>query len=238
MRYAQKTNQRRISKSLEGQSANVIGQKVQKIAIFGWYIDREFWNDRRELVFWKWSSFFPRKFLSENLPAILDWFTIRFSCLLLIQQLETHLFSTSCWITGIFFRGNTFTDKRFSQTPQNLNFTRNSGYKALSRGQWAWRLADKITIVFSSHTKTLILWPSIWHDTTKPEAVLVAYHWANFWGAVSFRQVLTNGAASSKACDLELVLTSKLVPCTLPVNSRPFTKRQLISWSQKLFYFH
>lgn len=151
-----------------------------------------------------------------------------------------------------FFRGNTFTDKRFSQTPQNLNFTRNSGYKALSRGQWAWRLADKITIllvslvfytqgtyfVFSSYTKTLILWPSIWHDTAKPEAVLVAYHWANFWGAVSFRQVLTNGAASSKACDLELVLTSKLVPCTLPVNSRPFTKRQLISWSQKLFYFH
>lgn len=99
-------------------------------------------------------------------------------------------------------------------------------------------LQTKITIVFSSHTKTLILWPSIWHDTTKPEAVLVAYHWANFWGAVSFRQVLTNGAASSKACDLELVLTSKLVPCTLPVNSRPFTKRQLISWSQKLFYFH
>lgn len=92
MRYAQKTNQRRISKSLEGQSANVIGQKVQKIAIFGWYIDREFWNDRRELLFWKWSiisSFFPRRFLSENLPAILDWFTIRFSCLLLIHQLES-----------------------------------------------------------------------------------------------------------------------------------------------------
>lgn len=92
MRYAQKTNQRRISKSLEGQSANVIGQKVQKIAIFGWYIDREFWNDRRELVFWKWSiisSFFPRKFLSENLPAILDWFTIQFSSLLLIHQLES-----------------------------------------------------------------------------------------------------------------------------------------------------
>lgn len=60
-----------------------------------------------------------------------------------------------------FFRGNTFTDKRFSQTPQNLNFTRNSGYKALSRGQWAWRLADKITIllfslVFYTH-KELIL---------------------------------------------------------------------------------
>ena len=151
---------------------------------------------------------------------------------------NTSLFHVLLNHRNFFFRGNTFTDKRFSQTPQNLNFTRNSGYKALSRGQWAWRLADKITIVFSSHTKTLILWPSIWHDTTKPEAVLVAYHWANFWGAVSFRQVLTNGAASSKACDLELVLTSKLVPCTLPVNSRPFTKRQLISWSQKLFYFH
>lgn len=91
--------------------------------------------------------------------------------------------------------------------------------------------------VFSSHTKTLILWPSIWHDTTKPEAVLVAYHWANFWGAVSFRQVLTNGAASSKACDLELVLTSKLVPCTLPVNSRPSQKDNLSVGVKSYFIF-